>query len=101
MPRRRIEGGLQAVLARLPVWLFSVGPLGTVYIDNEQQPQEKVEFQQAIGPREQRSFFGALDLSKLSFAERMLAKALQAPVGDFRNWDAIDAWAASIARDLG
>jgi menaquinone-dependent protoporphyrinogen oxidase len=91
----------QAILARLPVWLFSVGPLGTDFLDSEQQPKEKEEFQQAIEPREQRSFFGVLDPSGLSFAERMLAKALRAPVGDFRNWEAIDAWAAGIARDLG
>jgi menaquinone-dependent protoporphyrinogen oxidase len=91
----------QAVLAKRPVWLFSVGPLGTDFMDSEQQPKEKAEFQQAIGPREQRIFFGALDPGQLSFAERMMAKALRAPVGDFRNWEAIDAWAASIARDLG
>jgi len=91
----------QAILAERPVWLFSVGPLGTDFMDSEQQPKEKAEFQQAIGPREQCSFFGALDPSRLSFAERMLAKALRAPVGDFRDWEAIEAWAASIARDLG
>jgi menaquinone-dependent protoporphyrinogen oxidase len=91
----------QAVLAERPVWLFSVGPLGTNFMDSEQQPKEKAEFQQAIAPREQRTFFGALDPSLLSFAERMMAKALRAPVGDFRDWDAIEAWTASIARDLG
>lgn len=36
-----------------------------------QQPKEKAEFQQAIAPREQRIFFGALDPSRLSFVERM------------------------------
>jgi menaquinone-dependent protoporphyrinogen oxidase len=90
----------QAILAERPVWLFSAGPLGTDFMDTEQQPKERAEFQQAIGPREQRIFFGALDPSRLSFAERMLAKALRAPVGDFRDWEAIEAWAASIARDL-
>src|SRR5436305_6993010 len=46
----------QAVLAKLPVWLFSVGPLGTEVKDAEQQPKEMAEFQQAIRPREQRVF---------------------------------------------
>ena len=91
----------QAVLARLPVWLFSVGPLGTEVKDAEQQPKEMAEFQQAIGPREQRVFFGALDHQRLSFAERMVVKAVRAPEGDFRDWEAIDAWAANIARNLG
>ena len=91
----------QAVLAKLPVWLFSVGPLGTEVKDAEQQPKDMAEFQQAIRPREQRVFFGALDHHRLSFAERMVVKAVRAPEGDFRDWEAIDAWAASIARDLG
>jgi menaquinone-dependent protoporphyrinogen oxidase len=91
----------QAVLAGHPVWLFSVGPLGTEVQDAEQQPKEMTEFQQAIRPREQRIFFGALDHSHLSFAERVMVKAVRAPEGDFRDWEAIDAWAASIARDMG
>ena len=91
----------QAVLAQHPVWLFSVGPLGTEVHDAEQQPKEMTEFQQAIRPREQRIFFGALDHSHLSFAERVMVKAVRAPEGDFRDWQAIDAWAASIAQDLG
>ena len=91
----------RAVLAQHPVWLFSVGPLGTEVQDAEQQPKEMAEFQQAIKPREQRIFFGALDPSRLSFAERVMVKAVRAPEGDFRDWQAIDAWAASIARDLG
>ena len=91
----------QAVLAQHPVWLFSVGPLGTEVQDAEQQPKEMAEFQQAIKPREQRIFFGALDPSRLSFTERMMIRAVHAPEGDFRNWQAIEAWAESIARDLG
>ena len=91
----------RAVLAQCPVWLFSSGPLGTEVKDIEEQPKEIAEFQQAIRPRDQRIFFGALDHSKLSFAERMMAKAVRAPEGDFRDWQAIEAWAASIAQDLG
>ena len=91
----------QAALAQHPVWLFSVGPLGTEVQDAEQQPKEMAEFQQAIRPREQRIFFGALDHSRLSFAERVMVKAVRAPEGDFRDWQAIEDWAAKIARDLG
>ena len=91
----------QAVLAARPVWLFSSGPLGTEVKDAEPQPKEIAEFRETIRPRDQRIFFGALDHSRLSFAERMMAKAVRAPEGDFRDWEAIEAWAASIARDLG
>lgn len=59
------------------------------------------EFQQAIRPQEERIFFGALDYQKLSFPDRTKLKALRAHKGDFRDWQAIEAWAASITRDLG
>ena len=91
----------QTALAERPVWLFRVGPLGTEVKDTEPQPKEMAEFQQVIHPRDQRIFFGALDHNRLSFPERMVVKAVRAPEGDFRDWEAIDAWAASIARDLG
>ena len=91
----------RAALAQHPVWLFSVGPLGTEVQDAEQQPKEMAEFQQAIRPREQRIFFGALDPSRLSFAERVMVKAVRAPEGDFRDWQAIEVWAARIAGALG
>jgi menaquinone-dependent protoporphyrinogen oxidase len=91
----------QAVLAQHPVWLFSVGPLGTEVKDTEQQPKEMAEFQQAMRPQDERIFFGALDYHKLSFPDRMIMKAMRVPEGDFRDWPAIEAWAASIARDLG
>jgi len=91
----------QAILAERPVWLFSSGPLGAEIKDAEQQPKEMAEFREAIATRDQRIFFGALDHNKLSFAERMMVKAVRAPEGDFRDWEAIEVWAESIARDLG
>lgn len=41
------------------------------------------------------------DNNKLSFTERMVLKAVRAHEGDYRDWEAIDAWAESIAQDLG
>ena len=83
------------------MWLFSVGPLGVEVKDAEQQPKEMAEFQQAIRPRGEHIFFGALDHSKLSFPERRIVKAVRAPEGDFRDWEAIEDRAASIAQGLG
>jgi menaquinone-dependent protoporphyrinogen oxidase len=91
----------QAVLAEHPVWLFSSGPLGIEVEDAEQQPKELAEFQQALRPRDHRIFFGAADHRKLSFAERIALKCVGAREGDFRDWQAIETWVASIARDLG
>ncbi|MBI5445033.1 MAG: hypothetical protein HY900_27960 [Deltaproteobacteria bacterium] len=36
---------------------------------------------------------------RFSFIERMLLKALKVPTGDFRDWKAIEAWAAVIRKD--
>jgi menaquinone-dependent protoporphyrinogen oxidase len=88
------------VLAARPVWLFSSGPLGTEVEDAEEQPKELAELREAIGPRDHRVFFGALFKDRLDFGERMMIKAVRAPEGDFRDWDAIRAWAESIATEL-
>jgi menaquinone-dependent protoporphyrinogen oxidase len=84
-------------LARLPVWLFSSGPLGEQVVDDEEQPKQLGEIRERISPREHRMFYGALDTGTLSFGERMIVKAVKAPQGDFRNWDEIADWATSIA----
>ena len=87
-------------LAARPVWLFSSGPLGVEVKGSEEQPRELAEFREAIHPRGYQLFFGALDHKDLSFPERMVIKAVRAPEGDYRDWQAIDAWAERIAREL-
>jgi menaquinone-dependent protoporphyrinogen oxidase len=100
-----------AVLAERPVWLFSSGPLGTEAKDAQGQdlratsvPKIIAEFNDAIGPRDHRVFFGALNRRKLGIAERAVAKmpASKAllPEGDFRDWADISDWATGIARAL-
>ncbi len=54
----------------------------------------------ATGAREHRVFAGRLDRHRLGFAERAVTLALRAPEGDFRDWAAIEAWAAEIAETL-
>lgn len=87
-------------LTGTPVWLFSSGPLGEDVEDEEPQPKQLAKLEEALSPREHRVFFGALDRSKLGFAERMIVKAVKAPDGDHRDWDAIGAWADEIAAAL-
>lgn len=41
-------------------------------------------------------FAGATDFDKLSFIQSSILKAKKVPEGDFRNWDAIRAWAVSL-----
>jgi len=87
-------------LEQLPLWLFSVGPLGEEVKDEEEQPKQLAQLRDELHPRDHRVFFGALDRSKLSFPERMIAKAVRAPDGDFRDWDEIKGWAGEIAGSL-
>jgi menaquinone-dependent protoporphyrinogen oxidase len=100
-------------LAERPVWLFSSGPLGTKTRDEQGRdvcevtvPREIAEFTESIRPREHRVFFGALIREKLGFAHRLMLKLpvnrdnAVFPLGDFRDWNAIDGWAAKIAGEL-
>src|SRR5262245_18526412 len=87
-------------LKRMPVWLFSSGPLGTDVDDEEQQPRQLPRLSAELDPVEHRVFFGALDRERLGFAQRMIVKAVKAPEGDFRDWDAIAAWTDAIAQRL-
>jgi menaquinone-dependent protoporphyrinogen oxidase len=104
----------RAMLAQRPVWLFSSGPLGAEPVNEKGEdqlvvtvPKEFERLRAAIKPRGEQVFFGALDLSAppVGLAERfvrmMPAARNSLPQGDFRDWDAIDAWADAIARELG
>lgn len=86
-------------LAARPVWLFSSGPLGDPPLPEEAEPQGIAEALEA-GAREHRVFAGKLDHSRLGRLERVVVKALRAPDGDFRDWDAIRAFGQSIAAAL-
>jgi menaquinone-dependent protoporphyrinogen oxidase len=90
----------EPALARLPVWLFSSGPLGDQVADEEEQPRQLDGIRERIAPRDHRVFAGALDTAALGFGERMLVKAVKAPDGDFRDWDEIGAWADEIAESV-
>lgn len=113
----------QATLATRPVWLFSSGPLLgsskmteatdrlTLALGPEEGPgsggrKRIAALSAAIHPRDHRVFYGAYDPndSPKSMQERLVrlmpaSKAIL-PAGDFREWDAIEAWAREIAAEL-
>ena len=101
-----------------PVWLFSSGPIGgpTDAKGNDQRasavPKDILEFTPALNARDHHVFFGAYDVNRkpigiaerlaAPFMSRLPAEAREAmPVGDFRDWPEIEAWARGIAQDLG
>jgi menaquinone-dependent protoporphyrinogen oxidase len=109
-----------ATLATRPVWLFSSGPLPgsskmteetdrlTLALGPEEGPgsggRKKVAaLSTAIHPRDHRVFYGAYNPNDppKSMQERLVrlmpASKQILPAGDFREWDAIEAWAREIA----
>ncbi len=54
-----------------------------------------------LEPRTFALFAGKMDYSKISFLDRTLAQAMKEPEGDWRNWEAIRAWAESLQHVLG
>ncbi len=101
----------KALLVDRPVWLFSSGPLGTETTDAQGHdvqeaalPKEFGELRDEIAVRGDRVFFGAVDPDGLTLPERtvrrMPAGRALLPEGDFRDWEDIDAWAETIAREL-
>jgi menaquinone-dependent protoporphyrinogen oxidase len=86
-------------LSRMPIWLFSSGPLG----ENSKSTDDpkKLEAPLAgIEVREHKIFVGKLDPATLGLGERLIVKVVGAPAGDFRNWSEIRDWAKQIARKL-
>ena len=62
-----------------------------------QFPEKLQPIADRIQARDIALFHGDLDMEKLNFIERSMIKNVKAPVGDFRDWDAITSWATSIA----
>jgi len=92
-------GQFKEQLKGLPVWLFSSGPLGEdPYPPGE--PEGLPELVSELGARDHRVFVGRLAKSELGLGERLVVRAVKAPEGDFRDWEAIRNWARSIAASL-
>ncbi len=87
-------------LAKLPLWLFSSGPLGSDDPKPHGDPDGIQDIRESIPAREHRVFTGKLDRKQLGFGERLIYQVLHAPEGDFRDWDAIREWARGIAAPL-
>lgn len=98
-PAAELVERLAEPLAARPVWALSSGPLG----DPPQPPGVPPgpdELVRRVAPRDHRVFAGAVDRDALNLAERAVVKVVKAPYGDFRDWDAVRAWALSIVDAL-
>jgi menaquinone-dependent protoporphyrinogen oxidase len=89
-----------AQLGRVPVWLFSSGPLGATDPQPQTELSDLAGMLELTGARAHRVFVGKLDKHELGFGERLAVKLVKAPEGDFRDWPAIREWADEIAHEL-
>ena len=91
-------------LAKLPVWLFSSGPTGEGEVIELVQgwrfPAGLQPVADRIQPRDMAIFHGEVNPDKLGFLEKWMLKNVKSPVGDYRDRDAISAWAEGIAAAL-
>ena len=98
---RRFAERHRARLRRVPVWLFSSGPLGADDPQPHDDPDRLTATLGELAVRDHRIFVGKLDKGGLNLGERLIARAVRAPDGDFRDWAAIRGWAGGIATALG
>lgn len=98
-------------LAAHPTWLFSSGPVGTEKVDKNGKdvlagsaPAQFEQYAELVHPRGTQVFRGAFDPEKVKGADRiftwMPAIRELLPAGDYREWEAIDAWSATVADAL-
>jgi menaquinone-dependent protoporphyrinogen oxidase len=88
-------------LARRPTWLFSSGPTGgdvkaearmaATLAEQPDPPGNIAKVAKRIGPRDHRTFAGRVGEDMGGFFARWI------PKGDWRDFDAVRAWAATIA----
>lgn len=96
-PARRFVEEHGDELVDRPNWLFSSEPIGDPPRPSEHEAVQIESIMAATRAKEHRVFAGKLDRNRLSFRERALVFAFRAAEGDFRDWDAIAAWASEIA----
>jgi menaquinone-dependent protoporphyrinogen oxidase len=94
----------EQALAHKDVWLFSSGPTGegdpVELLDGWTLPPKVQEIATQLQVRDTAVFHGSLDVNKMNFAEKWVVNTIKSDVGDFRDWEAIRAWAAAIAATL-
>jgi len=94
----------QKLLVERPVWIFSSGPSGKgdplELVKGWRFPGKIRSVIETVKPVDIVVFHGSIDNEKMNAIERFMIKNVKAPPGDFRDWEAITAWAKKIAAEL-
>jgi menaquinone-dependent protoporphyrinogen oxidase len=83
------------LLASMPVWLFSSGPIVA-----DDKPAPESQWATAPWAQDHHTFGGKLDRTALSRSERLVASAVHAADGDNRSTAEINEWARTISGSL-
>ena len=88
----------QRVLNQMPVALFTVHMLNRG--DDEESRTNRLAYLKVVRPllksAEEVFFAGKFDMSRLSFLDRMISKAVKAVDEDCRDWGRIRGWAQTV-----
>jgi menaquinone-dependent protoporphyrinogen oxidase len=94
----------QDILSQKPSWIFYSGPLGKgdalQLVKGQRNPKSLQTVIDHIKPKDITVFHGLVNMDKLNFFEKFAFKKTPEMVGDFRDWDAIGAWAKGISAGL-
>jgi menaquinone-dependent protoporphyrinogen oxidase len=85
-------------LGQVPVAYFVV--CGTLKEDTTETRRQAAAFldplRQTVPPVSEGLFAGVMDYSKVSFLQQVVIRVMGEGEGDFRNWEAIEAWATGL-----
>lgn len=90
----------QVLLQKIPIWLFSSGPLGDDLMEDEGEPYNLNELFEITKARGHKVFVGKLDEKDLGLREKLVIRMVKAPTGDFRDWQDVSDWVSEIVRIL-
>jgi len=86
-------------LGKVPTAIFTT--CGTLKDDNADTRKEVADYVtpilQIVKPVDSALFAGKIDFNTMNFLDRLIMeKMIKSPQGDYRDWDAIKTWAASL-----
>lgn len=100
-PAKKFIESHEGELSRRPTWLFSSGPIvGDPPAAGAEDTAKGDALAETIQAREHKVFAGKLDERELNWCEKIAVRCAHAREGDYRDWQAIDEWAATIGQEL-
>jgi menaquinone-dependent protoporphyrinogen oxidase len=92
----------RGALSQVPLAYFVV--CGTLQEDTPEKREKAAAFlaplREIVKPADEELFAGRIDYSKVSLLEQLIVWVLGGEEGDWRDWDAIQAWATGLSTTM-